>query len=70
MQALVDWLTWSNCSASTRLAERKSSPFEQRWAMASLRAKLEPRPDAPQFLKTVHGIGYRLEMGDTTDETH
>ena len=30
--------------------------------IASLRAKLEPRPDAPRWLKTVHGVGYKLEM--------
>ena len=29
--------------------------------IATLRAKLEPDPDAPSFLKTVHGIGYKLE---------
>jgi DNA-binding response OmpR family regulator len=29
--------------------------------MASLRAKLEPEPAAPRFLKTVHGSGYRLD---------
>ena len=29
--------------------------------IASLRAKLEPHPDAPRWLKTVHGVGYRLE---------
>jgi DNA-binding response OmpR family regulator len=29
--------------------------------MASLRAKLEKNPDAPRWLKTVHGVGYRLE---------
>ncbi|HEX8297248.1 MAG TPA: response regulator transcription factor [Chthoniobacteraceae bacterium] len=28
----------------------------------SLRAKLEAEPSNPQFLTTVHGIGYRLEM--------
>ncbi len=28
--------------------------------MASLRAKVEPEPDAPRYLKTVHGLGYRL----------
>ncbi len=36
--------------------------------IASLRAKLEPHPEAPQFLKTVHGIGDRLELGDTHEE--
>jgi len=30
--------------------------------VANLRRKLEPEPDAPQFIKTVHGVGYRLEM--------
>ncbi len=29
--------------------------------MASLRAKLEPNPEQPRWLKTVHGLGYRLE---------
>ena len=29
--------------------------------MASLRAKLEPNPAEPRYLKTVHGSGYRLE---------
>jgi DNA-binding response OmpR family regulator len=30
--------------------------------VASLRAKLEPEPDRPRFIKTVHGVGYRLEL--------
>ena len=29
--------------------------------IASLRAKLEKNPDAPRWIKTVHGVGYRLE---------
>ena len=29
--------------------------------IASLRAKLEPNPDEPRWLKTVHGVGYRLQ---------
>jgi DNA-binding response OmpR family regulator len=29
--------------------------------MASLRAKLEKNPDDPRWLKTVHGVGYRLD---------
>lgn len=29
--------------------------------VASLRAKLEPDPARPRWLKTVHGVGYRLE---------
>ena len=30
--------------------------------IASLRAKLEPDPDQPRWLKTVHGVGYKLEL--------
>jgi DNA-binding response OmpR family regulator len=30
--------------------------------IASLRAKLEPEPENPKWIKTVHGIGYRLEV--------
>ena len=30
--------------------------------IASLRAKIEPCPDEPRWLKTVHGVGYKLEM--------
>src|SRR5947208_6134222 len=30
--------------------------------IASLRAKLEPDPDGPRSIKTVHGRGYRLEL--------
>jgi DNA-binding response OmpR family regulator len=30
--------------------------------IASLRSKIEPDPDEPHWLKTVHGVGYRLEM--------
>lgn len=30
--------------------------------IASLRSKLEKNPDAPRWLKTVHGVGYRLEI--------
>jgi DNA-binding response OmpR family regulator len=29
--------------------------------IASLRAKVEKNPDAPRWIKTVHGVGYRLE---------
>ncbi len=29
--------------------------------IAGLRAKLEPNPERPRWLKTVHGLGYRLE---------
>jgi len=30
--------------------------------VASLRAKIEPNPDSPRWIKTVHGVGYRLEL--------
>ncbi len=30
--------------------------------VASLRAKLERDPDKPRWLKTVHGVGYKLEI--------
>ena len=29
--------------------------------IATLRRKLEKNPDAPRWIKTVHGVGYRLE---------
>jgi DNA-binding response OmpR family regulator len=29
--------------------------------IATLRSKIEPDPDAPRWIKTVHGVGYRLE---------
>lgn len=31
--------------------------------VASLRRKLERDPENPRWLKTVHGVGYKLEMG-------
>ncbi len=30
--------------------------------IATLRAKLEPDPDRPRWIKTVHGVGYKLEL--------
>jgi DNA-binding response OmpR family regulator len=30
--------------------------------IANLRAKLEKNPDAPRWIKTVHGVGYRLDL--------
>jgi DNA-binding response OmpR family regulator len=30
--------------------------------IATLRRKLEKNPDAPRWIKTVHGVGYRLEF--------
>jgi len=30
--------------------------------IASLRSKLEPAPEEPRWIKTVHGVGYKLEM--------
>ena len=31
--------------------------------IATLRAKIEKSPDEPRWIKTVHGVGYRLELG-------
>src|SRR5204863_1106043 len=30
--------------------------------IASLRGKLESNPDDPRWIKTVHGVGYKLEL--------
>jgi DNA-binding response OmpR family regulator len=30
--------------------------------IAGLRAKIEPEPENPRWIKTVHGVGYRLEL--------
>jgi DNA-binding response OmpR family regulator len=32
--------------------------------VASLRRKVEPDPDSPRWIRTVHGVGYKLEMGE------
>jgi len=34
--------------------------------IASLRGKIEKDPDDPKFIKTVHGVGYRLELPEVT----
>jgi DNA-binding response OmpR family regulator len=34
--------------------------------VASLRSKIEQNPDNPRWLKTVHGVGYRLELPEFT----
>lgn len=33
--------------------------------IVKLRQTIEPNPEDPQFLKTVHGVGYRLELDET-----
>jgi DNA-binding response OmpR family regulator len=30
--------------------------------IATLRSKLEKNPNEPRWIKTVHGVGYRLEF--------
>jgi DNA-binding response OmpR family regulator len=32
--------------------------------IAALRAKIEANPEEPRWIKTVHGVGYRLELKD------
>jgi len=32
--------------------------------IASLRGKIEKNPEAPRFIQTVHGVGYRLSMSN------
>jgi DNA-binding response OmpR family regulator len=32
--------------------------------IATLRAKIEPDPDQPRWIRTAHGIGYRLDLPD------
>jgi DNA-binding response OmpR family regulator len=32
--------------------------------IASVRSKIEPDPDAPRWIKTVHGVGYKLESSE------
>ena len=34
--------------------------------IASLRAKLEPDPEQPRWILTVHGVGYRLELPENS----
>ncbi|HXU76535.1 MAG TPA: response regulator transcription factor [Methylomirabilota bacterium] len=37
--------------------------------IASLRAKLEPHPEVPRWIKTVHGVGYKLDWESKNVET-
>jgi len=37
--------------------------------IASLRSKLEKDPEHPQWIKTVHGVGYRLEILQNPDNS-
>jgi len=36
--------------------------------VASLRGKIEPNPDEPRWIKTVHGVGYKLNAPTVVDE--
>jgi len=38
--------------------------------IASLRSKIERDPDEPRWIKTVHGVGYRLELAKRTRPRH
>src|SRR5204863_3331385 len=35
--------------------------------IANLRKKIEPSPEAPRYLKSVRGIGYRFDLDTMTD---
>jgi DNA-binding response OmpR family regulator len=35
--------------------------------VANLRKKIEPEPSSPRFLKSVKGIGYRLDLEKVTE---
>lgn len=35
--------------------------------IATLRSKLEKKPEEPRWIKTVHGVGYRLESGESEE---
>ena len=37
--------------------------------IASLRAKLEPDPESPRFILTVHGVGYQLREPEILQES-
>ncbi|MEQ1507659.1 MAG: winged helix-turn-helix domain-containing protein, partial [Myxococcota bacterium] len=37
-------------------------------AVRRLRVLVEPDPAEPRYLRTVHGVGYRLDLGDATAE--
>ena len=37
--------------------------------MAKLRQKIEPDPESPRYLRTVHGAGYKLVREDDTTFT-
>ena len=34
--------------------------------VATLRSKIEEDPERPRWLKTVHGVGYRLDLPEFT----
>jgi DNA-binding response OmpR family regulator len=54
-RSLVHFLLRGNGPSYSR------TPFRDNH-IASLRSKLEPNPDDPPWIKTVHGIGYKLEL--------
>jgi DNA-binding response OmpR family regulator len=35
--------------------------------IANLRKKIEPTPEAPRYLKSVRGIGYRFDLDGMTE---
>jgi DNA-binding response OmpR family regulator len=58
-EALLETVWGIDCEITTRSIDQH---------MVRLRQKLEDEPSAPRFLHTVHGVGYRLESGQSTLE--
>lgn len=38
------------------------------WHVAELRRRIEAEPGKPRYLRTVRGVGYRLDVPDSTDD--
>ena len=47
----------------TIVGAQRLEPATIRSYIKLLRQKIEPNPPEPRFLRTVHGVGYALEVG-------
>jgi DNA-binding response OmpR family regulator len=57
-RVLIDEVWGRNTAITERVVDNQ---------IANLRRKIEPSPAAPRFLKSVKGIGYRMDLEDVTD---